>query len=135
MTAPVLTPSPARTVHVGLTAGTANHGVRVAAMPLSWPDKAAIETLDYSLDLSAWLGDAGADTIAGSVICAAAPTGTASDLVLVVAATTPAGLATLLISGGQAELDYLVSFLVTTAAGRTALFEVSLRITDAAPGP
>ncbi len=131
MSPPLLVPSVARTVAVVTPSGAYLRGTRAGSSQLFWPDKASAECLDFSLDLTAWLLDAGSDSIAGNVVCAASPVGTASDLILSATTTVSTGLATLFISGGQPEVEYCISFLVNTAGGRTALFDVALRINDA----
>lgn len=122
MPPPAWTASPSRTLAALGPAGTALRGVRLAPPHLRWPAKAPGDTLDYALDLSAWLAEDG-DALT-QVVASIAPAGPA-DLSLVWIAIY-AGLPTLLLTGGVAGTDYAIALLATTAAGRQAGFPMRL---------
>ena len=126
MTAPTTwTPSLERTV-AAPAGGPLPAGLSYVQAPLSWPPKASVEDLDYTLGLTAWLADAG-DTAASFTI-AIAPSGSAGDLA-VAWQEVLAGNATVLLTGGRPGVDYVVSVEITTTAGRVALFDVGLPMT------
>ncbi|MBR0649511.1 hypothetical protein GXW78_07560 [Roseomonas terrae] len=79
---------------------------------------------DYTLDATRWMAEA-ADTLV-SVVVEAAP----GDITIGSTATTPEGLATVRLSGGQAGTDYGITFTMTTAAGRTLQRTVQLRVQE-----
>ena len=84
-----------------------------AMQTLRWLDgKAPGSRLDYSFDLTDWLGT---DTVSAATV-AVAPDGT-GDLTV---ATPPVAGPVLVVwlTGGNAGTDYAVTFTVTTAAGR-----------------
>lgn len=121
----VWTPSLARTLVASSPSG-ALRGVTVARTALSWPSKAAVEQLDYTLDLTAWLAD-GADS-AVSLVVAIAPSGNVQDLAIVWQLLLN-GRAIILLGGGQPGLAYLVTLQVATTNGRIALFDIALQMT------
>ena len=120
------TPSLARTVCVA--APRPLRALTVGGRPLFWPPKAPAAHLDYSVDLTAWLAD-GDDTIA-TADASIAPSASPYDLGCLWVAPIGSGV-TLFLTGGQSATRYAVSVLVTTAAGRVALFEVALTTTSA----
>ena len=124
------TPSPGRTVTP--VSPTLLRNIHVAQIALAWPAKAAAERLDYSIDLTAWLADAG-DTLA-TVVYSVAP---ATDpLDLAAAWQQVAGpMATVFLINGRPNVAYLISALVTTGQGRAATFDIALQMTpDVAMG-
>ena len=117
------TPSLARTV--AIVPLQPLRGVRPAQPRLAWPSKASAELLDFSLDLSGWMIDAG-DSVAEATVTVL-PTGGATDLGIFW--DTPAGqMVVLAASGGTAGTCYQVSIEVTTAIGRTGFWLVALPV-------
>lgn len=100
-------------------------GVRPVALPLAWPGKAAVETLDFTLDLSAAMADA-ADSIC-SVSASVTPAEVSTDLGIVWIEILTQGVV-LTTAGGTAGTTYEIGLTVRTAAGRTAFFLVDLPI-------
>lgn len=85
---------------------------------LRWPDKAAAEMLDYTLDASA-LQETGADTLTASLV--AGPLN-------VEAAVVRGGLLTVWLGGGVAGTDYPLDVRLATASGRAARRVVRLLV-------
>lgn len=129
---PGMTASPARTVLAPPSSSPTLRGVTVnTPLLLRWPSKAPLEVLDYTLNLSAWLAD-GADSVSG-LVPGVAPAADPYDLHVISWELTNSS-ATVLLANGLPDTDYLVSLLVLTQAGRTALFELSIHITDDTTG-
>lgn len=91
---------------------------------LRWSDKDPSDVWDFTLDATRWIS-AIADTLA-SVSAAVAPAG----LTLGATSVTPAGLATVRISSGAANTDYLVTLTLTTTGGRILQRSVQLLVRD-----
>jgi hypothetical protein len=101
-------------------------GSTIAAPPLlSWPPKDPIDVLDYQLDISpAMVGNDG-DTIATlDVMLAPSNPG---DLTLN-DAQADGNVAVLWLAGGQADVVYTVTLVITTVAGRTIQRSVLLPV-------
>lgn len=77
---------------------------------------------DYSLDFTDAMAKAG-DTLA-SVSVTASP----STITVGSTSTTPAGMATVRLSGGTAAVDYTITYRATTAAGRVIERSVMLLV-------
>lgn len=85
------------------------------------PGRTALDVLDYGLDWASWL--AVGETLS-TVTVSASP----SDPSLILGAPGVAGsVTTVWISGGTEGTTYLISFDVTTSAGRTAMRSAYLR--------
>lgn len=82
--------------------------------------KAAASSLDYSLDLSRWL--VSGDTIATATVVSDQP-----DLTLTTATHTPT-VATTVASGGAASPSYVLTWTITTTAGRVLSRKTGLSI-------
>lgn len=91
---------------------------------LQWPDKDPADIWDYTLDATQWMAAIG-DTLA-SCTATALPSG----LTLGSTSTTPAGMASVRLSGGAAGTIYAVTLTLTTAAGRVLERSVKLRVRD-----
>lgn len=92
---------------------------------LRWAEgKDPADVWDYSLDASRWLAQV-SDTVAGVSV-------TAEPATITIAATswTPAGVATVRLSGGTADVDYGITFTLTTTAGRTLQRTVRLLVRE-----
>ena len=99
-----------------------------AAATLAWLDqKAPGSTLDYSLDITAWLG---ADT----VVSASAGVAPSSGLTITTQPTAGSVL-TVWLTGGTAGTNYAVTFTVSTAAGRTLVETIWLYCQNLSPAP
>jgi hypothetical protein len=99
------------------------------AQGLAWPSKLPLDTLDFSLDLSAWLQDA-ADTI---VSVAASER---SDGLTVATPTSTSGIVTAWLSGGLFRAaPYLVDIVVTTVGGRVEDFLITICVSDGPTKP
>ncbi len=79
---------------------------------------------DYSLDFSDAMAKVG-DTLASVLVTATPATITIGNT-----ATTPAGMATVRLSGGAAGTDYSITFQAVTAAGRVLERSVKLLCKD-----
>ena len=91
---------------------------------LRWPDKLPLDTLDYTLDLSAWLVDE-SDTIA-SVVAFERNNGLS-----VTNAVASASLIVMWISGGiYSPTPYFIDVVVTTTGGRVEDFAISILVAD-----
>ncbi|AHI24178.1 hypothetical protein H845_214 [Komagataeibacter xylinus E25] len=130
MTGTVWASSRARTILFPIPGDCAMRGVSVRPFPRAWPDKAAGDALDYSVDYTGWLADCN-DTISKIAI----------DDVSVVPATGLSiewavfvnGVVTLGLSGGVASLRYKVRITITTTQGRTLTGIFTLPISAMAP--
>ncbi|QHC36472.1 hypothetical protein [Komagataeibacter xylinus] len=122
--------SRARTIPFHLPGDCALRGVSVRPFPRAWPDKAADDALDYSVDYTAWLADCN-DTIskiAVDDVSVAPATGLSIEWAVFVN-----GIVTLGLSGGVATLRYKVRIALTTAQGRTIAGIFTLPISNIAP--
>lgn len=77
--------------------------------------------LDWTFDWSNWL--AAAETITDHTI-------TADTGITVDSSTEDAGVVTVWLSGGTARIDYRVSCLITTSAGRTDERSIMIQVED-----
>ncbi|MBU6246479.1 MAG: hypothetical protein KGN77_01885 [Xanthomonadaceae bacterium] len=106
-------PSAARTIAIGFAPPP---GVRTrppAPLPLVWPNKDPGETLDFSLDCTAWLDD-----VDDVIVSATAGVGAPYDLVA--QRTVVVGpLVVVWLAGGTSTQVYAVTVDVHTAGGRT----------------
>lgn len=109
--------------------------VRAAGFPrpytLDWPDKVNVDRELYTFDATAWLAEAGrqgavADVLVGATVTPAPQVfgGVSIDTVTQAAALVQAWL-----RGGLSNQAYVVTFTLTSAAGRTRAFATNLRVT------
>ncbi len=125
---PTWSPSAARTLAIAPLQPL--RGVRPAQPRLVWPAKASVELLDFSLDLSGWMADAG-DSVADATV-EVTPAGGETDLGIVW--DTAAGqVVVLAAAGGTAGTCYQVSIAVTTVIGRTGFWLVALPVDRRSP--
>lgn len=94
------------------------------------PDKPTIvkdpnATLDYTWDWSAWLVEAGNDTIVSQQILASTPAGLS-----IGSPTQSLGKVTVFISGGAAGTKYQVTCRINTAGGRIDDRSIYLKVKD-----
>lgn len=109
-----MTPSALRTLVLADFQPSASYGVVLAAPALLWPSKQPAETLDYSLDVSAFLADAGDELAQVTVSTSPANPGDLAPVLLQVGT----GVITAMLAGGQPGTDYGVQIELTTAQGR-----------------
>ena len=132
-------PSAARTLTLLSPSGLPIRGVTIAPPILVWPAKGSGDVLDYSIDLTEWMRDAG-DAISQTVspTVSITPNSTAGDMV----AGPPlvnGQLVTFAMSLGVPGTIYEVAVTVTTASNRSFTNVVALQVftppTGSAPGP
>ena len=123
------TPSVLRTVDPIPSAAAVARGIGAPSV-VSWPTKAPLEILDYTLDLDIWRGD-GDDTLVGAT-ASVSPQAQSTDLGIVWLSIID-GNPTLLLGGGTAGITYNVLIEIKTTAGRQAVFLVALLISPVTP--
>lgn len=133
-----LTGAPSRTVTWPQYTGPQRAGRPRTPVPSRWPLHMPGATLDYALDLSAWLaetayGTAPADVIGGIAGAVARADGAASgtgDLSMLWLRAVPAGgVIVACLQGGLPAVDYVVALAVGTMAGRLLPVAVSIETT------
>jgi hypothetical protein len=125
------TPSPARTIpYLGWFA---TPSLLIPPVPMIWPAKEPQSTLDYTVDLSAWLADAN-DTMVSVTVTPL--TTTPGDVAIIPPLVVSGETITCWLVYGQGGASYGFGFSVATYLGRTADFEVSLAVQPDLPnGP
>lgn len=121
----MIIPSLDRTLAVGTYVGIAPRGRIASQTPLRWRNKQAGTTLDYSLDLTTYLADAGGDSVL-SAVAAISPSQIGSVLINTVQINGP--VITLIIAQGVAGVDYAVAIGVKFASGRYVIFTAGLYV-------
>lgn len=93
--------------------------------PMRFPAKAAIESLDYTFDLSQWLQSG--ETISGTPVVDITPTGLTTAAIVVNGVNFVVWL-----SGGTPYTDYIIDAVVTTtnSPARVKRFIANLVVTD-----
>ena len=124
------TPSAARTAVVVEPPGLQLRGVTVAPLPLTWPVKAPVEQLDYSLDLTQWLADSDDQLLTASATVS--PAAAATDLGIVWCSIIN-GDVVVFLGGGTENTTYVVLVSIQSAEGRVAVFPVSLTVSNMTP--
>lgn len=125
------TPSPARTIPYLGWFGTPS--LSIPPVPMIWPAKEPQATLDYTVDLSAWLTDAN-DTMTSVTVT---PLSTvAGDVAITPPLVVSGETITCWLTYGQGGAQYGFGFSVATYLGRTTQFEVQLAVlADLPNGP
>lgn len=133
-----LIPSAARTVKIGGSCSCNQLSPFLSvpsSSPTSWPSKASSDVLDYSLDLSAWLGQ---DELALTPSIAVtrssgAVSSTPEDLYILWSRFYTPSICTLMIGCGLLGASYNVRLTLSTVQGRVGVFTMPLTITAELP--
>jgi hypothetical protein len=122
-------PSLSRTVAVPLP--SAAYGHKINRGPIILPAQSPSDLLDYTLDLSAWLGDANDQLASASVVPLAV-----NPLAIAIQTLTIQGSAiTAWITAGAPGICYVMEFEIATRNGRVLILECSIDIIDGPPAP
>lgn len=101
-------------------------GAGAVLLASRWPEKRVSSTLDFSLDLADWLG-VDDDTIASAAV-------DCEDATLTIGAiVTTDTAAKVWLSAGEAGTEYVLTWTITTAAGRVANPVVRLLVVPDSP--
>jgi hypothetical protein len=124
-----LVPSGLRTVALGTYLGLAPRGRQPTPAPLRWPNKGAGETLDFSIDASVLLMDAGGDTI--NLVSPPAILPNDYGGLSPVSQSFSGGVVTFWFNQGITGEDYTVTATIVLASGRVLSPVVRLYVSAA----
>ncbi|MGO3518090.1 MAG: phage fiber-tail adaptor protein [Acetobacter cibinongensis] len=135
MTAPLPSPgwqpAPERSVPLGLAPSLRVRGLLAESLSLSWCPKSSADTLDFSLDATAWLQDT-TDYLASISATVSSATGLPTDL-RVQWVSLVSGMACLFLAGGAPGTIQTVLVTLGTQQGRSLTQPVRIAILPDVP--